>query len=1103
MFSSPPAEFQALVGSYSSPLIILSVFIAMLAATLALNCLKNARRDASRKVKVTQVIAGSIALGGGTWSMHFIGMLAYELPMDVGYSFSGTVFSALPVFFASLLSLSLLTFKRNSAPTILSTGTLLGLGIGVMHYSGMMAMKVDARMVYDLFGVLISVLVAASMAIFAIWLGSRQQPILKRPLHDVILRGCIMGSAIASMHYVGMGAVTFYADGPVVDSTLVAHPVFAMLIAIGTLSIITTVITTNTLVRYKQLRVENEIRKHRLEAVLETAVDGIITIDSKGLIESMNPAAEQMLGWKIDEVAGKNVSLLMPAPYKEAHDGYLSNYLRSKDAKIIGSGREVMAQHRDGHLIPIRLGVGEVELDGQPPLFVGFITDISEQRRMQSALRESEHQFRTLLGNMPGIAFRCLTDNPWTMMFISDAVEELTGWPPEEFIEGRKHMAQLIYEDDMELCERTVSDAIQNRSSYSVEYRIRHRDGSQRWVLDSGDFEFIDGHAKWIDGVLLDITERRQMEDELRHSKQAAEDAAQAKAAFLANMSHEIRTPMNAIIGFSDVMREGKLEPEQKRYIDSISNAARSLLYLLNDILDSAKLERGKLTLDVIDFSLHELLDSLVSTYWLTARKKGLDLKLSIEPSLGDYVQGAPDRIRQVLTNLLGNAIKFTESGSVELNVLRNDQGEIEFHVVDTGIGMSAQAVESIFEPFTQADASMSRRFGGTGLGTTISKQLVELMGGDISVRSEEGKGTAFRVTLPLKPGTKPQKVAVKAAKSDLSLPKLSILVADDIAQNLELLEVVLGRDGHDITRARDGLEALEQIHAKKFDLVLMDVQMPKMDGLTAARQIREKEAKEGLPALPIIALTASVLEADKQAAREAGMNGFAQKPVEPDNLKAEIARVITGVTAPVTHITARPAPRQLISLDRALELWGDETRYIEQLKLFLDKKHEKSLLEALSSSDFDQLCQLAHAASGVSGNLAMARMARQFRQLESCATTHNSKGCQVLVSELGALIERAKSELAELEANQPETDGQSTQSERCDKVFAEAITQAQNLCEHGEIDDEIIDQMQTHCPDEWRPTVAELVQALEDFDFRRASLLLHQITGTSEETPA
>ncbi|SEG27687.1 PAS domain S-box protein [Marinobacterium lutimaris] len=1075
----------------------------MLSATLALNCLKNARRDASRKVKVTQVIAGSIALGGGTWSMHFIGMLAYELPIDVVYSFSGTVLSALPVFFASLLSLSLLTLKRTGSAIILSTGTLLGLGIGVMHYSGMMAMKVEARMVYDLFGVLLSVLVAAGMAIFAIWLGSRQKPILQRPLHDVILRGCIMGSAIASMHYVGMGAVTFYTAGHIIDAPLVTHPIFAMLIAIGTLSIITSVITTNTLVRYKQLRVENEIRKHRLEAVLETAVDGIVTIDSRGLIESMNPAAEQMLGWKIDEVAGQNVSLLMPAPYKEAHDGYLSNYLKSKDAKIIGSGREVMAKHRDGHLIPIRLGVGEVELDGQPPLFVGFITDISEQRRMQSALRESEHQFRTLLGNMPGVAFRCLTDNPWTMMFISDAVEELTGWPPEEFINGRKHMAQLICEDDMELCERTVSEAIQNRSSYSVEYRIRHRDGSQRWVLDSGDFEFVDDRAKWIDGVLLDITERRNMEDELRYSKQAAEDAAQAKAAFLANMSHEIRTPMNAIIGFSDVMREGKLEPEQKRYIDSISNAARSLLYLLNDILDSAKLERGKLTLDVIDFSLHELLDSLVSTYWLTARKKGLDLKLTLDPALGDYFQGAPDRIRQVLTNLLGNAIKFTEAGSVELKALRNAQGRIEFNVIDSGIGMSQQAVESIFEPFTQADASMSRRFGGTGLGTTISKQLVELMGGEISVTSQEGQGTEFRVTLPLTPGMKPERPVTQASSSEIVLPNLNILIADDISQNLELLELVLGRDGHKVTRARDGLEALEKINAQKFDLVLMDVQMPKMDGLTAARRIREKEAAEGLPTLPIIALTASVLEADKQAARAAGMNGFAQKPVEPQNLKTEIARVITGKTSVQMPVTAQTAYRQLINLERALELWGDEARYIEQLALFLDKKHEKILREALSNNNFDELRQLAHAASGVSGNLAMIRVSRLFRQLETCAETHDPGDCETLLSDLGALLQRAKSELGELEANQPEISTEATQSERCDRAFNEALIKAQRLCEHGEIDDDIIAQMQEHCPDELCPTVAELAQALEDFDFRHASVLLNQIAGTSEETPA
>src|SRR5690606_12582032 len=388
--------------------------------------------------------------------------------------------------------------------------------------------------------------------------------------------------------------------------------------------------------------------------------------------------------------------------------------------------------------------------------------------------------------------------------------------------------------------------------------------------------------------LATDITHRRHMEEELRTARDRAEQAAAARSLFLANMSHEIRTPMNAIIGFTELLLDSPLNEQQQRQLKTVHQSSSSLLGLLNDILDTAKLDKGAVELEKLDFSLAELCRQVCDNHQLSAHKKGLILSFEYAPELPEYFCGDPLRLRQILNNLIGNAVKFTERGQVQLQV-SGRTGAVRFDIRDTGIGIPADRLHSIFDPFAQADASMSRRFGGTGLGTTISHQLVELMHGTIEVQSTEGKGSTFTVVIPLPTGQ--QQILPVAADALPVLPPLRVLIADDVPQNLELLQLNLEKMGHQVITASDGASAVKAYQNHPIDLIIMDVQMPGMNGLEASRAIQQLEHASTGQVVPIIALTASVLDKDRQEARDAGMAGFATKPLNIPALVNEMAR--------------------------------------------------------------------------------------------------------------------------------------------------------------------------------------------------------------------
>jgi len=996
LFSAPTDPSMLTYGVYEPRLVVLSVLVAIFSSWMGLQITGRASTNAAHRAIVLGT--GSLALGAGVWSMHFIGMLAFNLCTPVHYDHWTTLLSALPSIGASWVALNLISRPALRLPHLLVGGVLVGAGIGAMHYAGMAGMRMRLDLYYDPAMFALSIVVAVVLATLA--LGVRHGLSRFESMTDarrLLVAAVVMGCAIAGMHYTGMAAARFAGDADPMGLSGSNSDFLALSITVITVALSLGVVAANGLLRYRALYLDLARSEAWMRALLTTTVDGVITVGRDGAITEFNASAERIFGWRRDEIVGRNIALLLNEQDRQAERGLL-HVLARGSLEGVNTSMETFGVRKDGSQVPVRGALGHAQM-GEQDLFVCFVTDISERRAMEQALQTSEQQFRSLIGNIPGIGYRSMLGNDWPMIFISDAVERVTGYPAHDFIGAppRRVFGALIHAEDRVRVAKEIGVALREERPFLIEYRLLHADGSVRWLWENGTAARNDaGDIQWLDGVILDITERRMMEQALRDAKEAAEQAAAARATFVANMSHEIRTPMNSILGFTDVLLDGELNVEQRRHLDTIRSAGRALLRLLNEILDTAKLEKGAVELEQNDYNLLSLIDELSSTLAANARAKGLHLDIQYDPALPTGLRGDELRMRQVLTNLLDNAIKFTASGSVTLKVgAEGDQ--LCIAVVDTGIGIAPERLVAIFDPFTQADASMTRRFGGTGLGTTISKQLVELMGGRIWAESELGRGTTFHVRVPLVLARFAQQAP--RVRSAAVLPPLRVLVADDVPQNLELMQLLMTRRGHTMTAVRDGAAVVELAASGEYDLALMDFQMPTMDGLAATRAIRDDEARDGRQRLPVIAMTASVLQEHRKASVDAGMDGFASKPVDWFALSHEIARVLGLSNNAPDASSVNNAPREALNRRAGLHRWSNrEDAYAEALEHF--GRQYADLGQALrlhaAGGEHLKLRMLAHKVRGAAANIGLELLADALAALEQATNTVPTDARQV-----------------------------------------------------------------------------------------------------------
>jgi PAS domain S-box-containing protein len=780
------------------------------------------------------------------------------------------------------------------------------------------------------------------------------------------------------------------------------------------------------------LLIGTELKAGALQsAIFNSANFSSIATDAKGVIQIFNVGAERMLGYTAAEVMNKITPADISDPQEViARAKALSVELGTKitpgfEALVFKASRgiediyELTYIRKDGSRFPAVVSVTALR-DAQGAI-IGYLligTDNTarqqveaEKKKLDQRLRDQQFYTRSLIeSNIDAIM---TTDPSGIITDVNKQMEALTDRTRDELI-GAPFKGFFT---DPERAEAAIKLVLGEKKVTDYELTALSRDGKKTVVsYNATTFYDRDRTLQGVFAAARDVTERKRVEAELEQAKAVAESASRTKSEFLASMSHEIRTPMNAIMGIADLLAKTPLSSEQDKYVQIFRRAGDNLLNLINDILDLSKVEASQLELERMGFSLNDLLEKVTEMVALRAHEKGLSLVCKIAPNVPTNLVGDPTRLRQVLLNLIGNAIKFTAVGEVSLEVTSEEDAAIptalRFTISDSGVGIPSDKVNRVFERFTQADSSTTRRFGGSGLGLTISKRLVELMGGRIWVESivDEGSVFAFAVPFEIWEGA-PVRVTVPGDRApEPPLPPLRILLAEDSPDNCTITVAYLEDTPYRVEIAETGAIAREMFAAGHFDLVLMDRQMPVMDGLTATRAIRAWEQANGRSPTPIIALTASALKGDREECLAAGCTAFLTKPIKQEVLLQAIKDHSTLARhVPKTETTSKAAARQRDAL-----LVRADPRFARAIPSFLynSRRNVVLMLEALERGELETVQRLGHSMKGSGTSFGFPTITDIGAALELSAGSADTSASRRWVGELSIYLDRVESDL-------------------------------------------------------------------------------------------
>ncbi len=1003
--------------------------------------------------------------------------------------------------------------------------------------------------------------------------------------------------------------------------------------------------------------------ERRFRSIFEANKMGMILADLEGNFLDVNNALLELVGYTYEDfLAGElNRQKITPPEYNEVTQQVVKN-LREKGFQ---PPIEKAYRHKDGRIIPILQAVKLLD-DGN---VLVSILDISERKQAEEALRNSEEKFAKAFQANP-LAFYIFSQADGVVMEINQGFQNLFGYSWAETV--GKTTLELHVWDDPEERSHLLNTIATVGSIREAEVKFRNRAGALLFCRVSAETIWV-GNQRCVIVVVNDITARKLTEVALNEAKEAADTANQAKGDFLAHMSHEIRTPMNAIIGLSYLALQTELTRQQRDYLTKIQTAGNSLLGLINDILDFSKIEAGKLSLEAIDFDLEQVLSNIANIVGLKADEKGLEFVFRTEACLPYYLIGDPLRLEQVLMNFASNAVKFTEYGEVIIFVrlLENSHDRVvfEFSVRDTGIGISQQQIDSLFQAFTQADSSTTRKFGGTGLGLTICQRLVAMMGGRIWVESEVGKGSNFfftaqfgcsqtepTATIPLADlrGLKTlvvddnptslvflqqilesftfqvkavdsglQAIAaldresydlvildwrmpeidgietakrIKALPHQISIPKIlmvtaygreevqqqaqqlginafllkpvsrstlfdtiaevfgragaiagrpilkaprgiantmsirgaSILLVEDNEINQQIAVELLTSQGLVVEVANNGLEALDKVNQNRFDLVLMDIQMPLMDGLEATRQIRRHERERGDDSwqpLPIIAMTAHAMSDDREKSLDAGMNDHVTKPINPDELFGAMVRCIVerrDSLSEIGDLDNTPNTQTVYNLGAPGEVWcqmldkltgidveaglrrvaGNQKIYRQILRTF-HTNHERvaeEIRDALACGDIGVATRLAHTVKGVAGNLGADNLYQAAAVLEKTLKSQDTANYNEVLERFAVCLQEVMSAITSLDTQeQPLATSIASELPMSDRVVVKVREMITKMSELLEVDlmaaINCMEELKQNLPGpSYQQQLQQLQQFLELFDTDSALDVLNQI---------